>query len=211
MNTILKIGTVTILLFVCGLVSAQEKENWEQHKHSIELTTGFPSFPGAYLPGVSASSQVSAESIGQKHKTYWLNNLTLTYSYRFAKRWDVSAHFNIEGTVYGVDQYPQLASGGGQYDWKATPESQGVKYTNTAIVLGTSVKYYWYQGVKCHWYSSLGVGLYLNNLGTGATFKVFPQVTPVGLHCGKNHWYFVGELGVGFTGTGRIVGAGYRF
>lgn len=193
--------------------SGQEVINeWQQHRHSLDVSTGYPSVIGALYPPGSADSRESmmASRLGQTLKTYLPANITVTYSYRFAKKWDVSAHINLHGFIYGIYQHPEW---GDSYNWNATPKAIGVDYSHRGTVLGTSMKYYWHETVLCSWYSSIGAGMYLNYLGTGSNLLFFPHLTPVGFHrrIKMSNWYLLGELSLSFSGTGIIAGIGYRF
>lgn len=195
------------LCIIAGTVQAQTKD-WKQARHSIELTSGFPSLPGGLFPPGSAnhSGTMNAEKQGQRLNAIWPANLTLGYSFRFSSHWACAAYMNVQGYVYGRRQYPE---NGGSYDWNAKPVSASVAYENRGVVFGGSVRYLWLEKNNWRGYTNVGLGIFLNNIGTAASPKVYPLIAPAGFHYVFNKWFLIGELSFGFTGTGILIGVGY--
>lgn len=195
-----------VVCLIVGTVQAQTKDRQQSH-HSVEVTTGFPSLPGGLFPPGSAnhSGTMSAEKLGQRLNAIWPANLTIGYSYRFSAHWACAAYMNVQGYIYGRRQFPEK---GDSYDWNAKPMSSSVAYENRGVVFGGTVKYLWLDKNNWRGYTNVGLGLFLNNIGTATSPKVYPLFTPAGFHYVFNKWFLIGEISFGFTGTGILFGVG---
>ena len=200
-----------ILLILCCLMpflcAAQEKES----RHSISVSTGYPWIPMLRYSSLFSNTNIplfiEAENAGQNIKTYWLPNVTLKYSYRFTSRWEVSGILNTSGVLYGRYQYPEQA---GKHLTNATPKWLRNEYLSSGVSTGVSCQYYWMDKEKWKGYSSLGAGVIWGRFGKESGMRFYPHIVPAGFHRQYKHWYLLGELALSFTGTGIIIGCGYR-
>lgn len=176
-------------------------------KHSLELSTGCPELmSNIYPPGnMDNPATADAEKIGQKRESICPWNLTLTYAYRIASRWDIGARFNARGWFYKSSQYPEKDYGKGGYDWNAKPLSSETCSENRGVATSLFGRYYWSYKEGCQWYSSVGIGINYKE-----HCRLEPDLIPIGLHFGKKRVYGILELSFGTVGTGLIAGIGCR-
>ena len=208
---------LTLLLSLslfCLPLAAQERTihkapayDWTQHRHSLEITTGLP-LGGLVRPG---GNRQTVYQRGQDITRILPTNLNITYSYRFARRWDLAVTLNTEGYIFRITQYPQNTKDG--YDWSADPVYSRTEYNHRGVWMGIAVKYYWKDDGKIQLYSGLGGAMMIDRFFGGyyGSLLFLPQLTPFGVHRQFQHWYILGELSAGYMGLGLLAGAGYRF
>lgn len=197
-----------MLLLWSTAAKAQESFSWEEHRHSLEVYTGYPYFFTMLIPKSSPDNTASMEGwyTGDSYKFLCPENLSLMYSYRDNKEWEISAVVNLHGYFYNHKKYPVVDN---IPDWDAVPEDLGVKYEARGIVTGLITRRYWVEKPGYRLYSAFGLGVLLK--GRGILGQVVPELTPIGIRFGRRHIYGMTDLSYGPTGIGLRLGTGYRF
>lgn len=215
-NTII---LVLALLVTSVTAKAQGAAEWKSHRHSLEISTGFPypmmihSDAGPAPDSPEAAAGLEMWKNGQSKKETMYPNLTLTYSFRFAEDGEISFFINMHGYTYAIRQHAKGSTPGMGWDYNVHKVTKVLErgYVNMAVVPGVLFKYYWYNRDFWKWYSGFGVGYFA--YGEDALFnrRFSPEAILVGTHFGRNHIYGVAELVFGPTGLGPQLGLGYRF
>ena len=211
-------------VFLAGSVSLYAQERpagpapeplyYEQHPHSITVSTGIPFILAMMYPPGSGDNAKTMDGwrTGLKYKTWTGTNLNVGYNYQLDKRWEISLLVTVCGYVYSQYAYPKSGvdeNGMDVIDWKAQPENQGVHYDLRGVMPALMLRYYWLaRKSSFQMYSAAGIG-YLP--GVYGRTPIFPTLTPLGFRFGGGHWYGVAELTAGTTATLVLAGAGDRF
>ena len=211
--------TAVALLATCFSTGAQEAESWEDHLHSLEISTGFPypmmihSDAGPAPDSPEAAAGLEMWKNGQSKKETMYPNLTLTYSFRFAKDGEISFFINMHGYTYAIRQHPEGFTSGMDWNYDITTVTKVLKrgYVNMAVVPGFIFKYYWYNRDFWKWYSGAGIGFFAYGEDYIFGRRYTPEVILAGTHFGRNHIYGMAEFVLGPTGLGPQIGLGYRF
>lgn len=214
----------TIILVLALLVTsvtakAQGAAEWKSHRHSLEISTGFP-YPmmihSDVGPEPGSPEELEMQRMwneGQSKKETMCPNLTVMYSFRFAEAGEVSVFFNVHGYTYAIRQHAKGYTPGMGWDYNVHKVTKVLErgYVNMAVVPGVLFKYYWYNRDFWKWYSGFGVGYFAYGEDILFDRKISPEAILAGTHFGRNHIYGVAELVFGPTGIGPQLGLGYRF
>lgn len=202
------ITVVAILLMWSMAAGAQESFSWENHKHSLEIYTGYPYIFSMLYPKSSPDNTASMDGwfTGDSYKYLCPASLTLMYSYRLDQKWEISFLLNGHGYFYKHAKYPVADN---RPVWEADPEYAKTEFDTRGIVIGLITRRYWLDRDFWKLYSALGFGAFL--VGEGLRLPVAPEIIPIGTRFGRRHIYGMAELSFGPTGTGPRLGLGYRF
>lgn len=210
MKNLFFVTLLAVIPFMKG--RAQEPYFYQEHPHSVTISTGLPCFlPMMYPPGSGDNSlTMQGWHTGSGYKTHMFYNFTLGYNYQASKRWEVAALFTVAGYIYSQYQYPEKGvdkEGNPTYDWNQNKaQYQGTRMDPRVFSPAVIVRYYWLVREKCQLYSALGGGLLILK-----PLRPFPNITPFGVRWGRGHWSGHAELTIGTTATALLIGAGYRF
>lgn len=191
---------------------AQERFYFEDHQHSITLSTGIPPILPMMYPRGSANNGYTMDgwNTGTGYKTHFSYTFTLAYNYQFTKRWEMALVATTCGYIYSQYQHPEKGVndyGVMTYDWDDSKRQyQGTYLDFRGIIPAAMVRFYWLARESVQMYSAVGAGLMFSS-----PVILYPTLTPVGIRFGKKHWFGLAELTVGSTATILLAGAGYRF
>ena len=151
---------------------------------------------------------------GYRENSQFRSAINIGYTYAINEKWDFNFVFDLSTRFYKYSNYPIVRAGkahsdGKVYDFdlvdtKAEPESKG-----TSVNLWPSYmfdfRWKWYRTDSIRLYSSFGLS-YLP-----MRWPIYPNLTPIGINFGRNHFYGVAEMSLSTAATLLLVGAGYRF
>ena len=219
MNNSLRLLVGLIALLIALGANAQDDTLWKSHLHSLEISTGIP-YPMMIHPDTDPMPSSPEGAVvwemwenGQSKTETMYPNLTLTYSFRFAKDGEISFFLNMHGYTYAIRQHPEGFTSGMDWNYDINTVTKVLKrgYVNMAVVPGFIFKYYWYNRDVWKWYSGAGIGFFAYGEDCIFDRKVTPEVILAGTHFGRKHVYGVAEFVLGPTGLGPQIGLGYRF
>ena len=212
-----------IICFICLIsvqacflpeVRAQDAPFYQEHPHSLSASTGVPFLLSIMYPPGSGDNTLTwdGQRTGTSYKSWYPAGLNLMYNIQAGRHWEFSLAVSMSGWLFSAYQYPESKETGPegepQYDWKAKPEKTTLHFDFRGFIPSVHVRYYWLTRKESYqMYSAAGLGVMLY----GYPKRVYPTLTPVGIRFGKQHWFGTAELGLGTTGTGVLLGAGYRF
>lgn len=191
---------------------AQERFYFEDHQHSITLSTGIPPVMAMMHPPGDPDNGPTMDgwNTGTGYNSHFSYTFTIAYNYQFTKRWEMALVATTCGYIYSQYQYPEKGVddyGNILYDWdKSKGQYQGTHLDFRGIIPAAMVRFYWLARERVQMYSAAGVGLMFASRPI-----VYPTLTPVGIRFGRKHWFGLAELTIGSTGTILLAGAGYRF
>ena len=145
---------------------------------------------------------------GLKETTNMRACINIGYTYAINEKWDFNVVVDIAQHYYSREYYPKKASSGEQdypeFDWKAEPTEaySGVDLWPSYMF---DFRWKWYRTDSIRLYSSFGLS-YLP-----MRWPIFPNLTPIGINFGRNHFYGIAEMSLSTAATLLLVGAGYRF
>lgn len=177
-------------------------------KHSLEITTGYPSFI-LDMEYPTLNSQVMYKQNGKEVTTYFQPGLNLGYTFSWSSRWEVNAMANVHLSTYDLAQYPLLPEmegkepDRGNYDWNAEPISED-RHSKVGAAVCVAVRYKWLVRESFNLYSALG-GSFAFSVSVP-----MPYVAPVGIQFGKGKVYGLAEVNVSAANTFGMVGFGIR-
>lgn len=204
------------LLAFSRVAGAQEKKYYEEHRHSVTVSTGIPSLWGSIFPPGSMNNSLTmdGQKTGKGYRTWFTSNINIGYNCQLDRRLEVSLLITQCGHFYTEYTYPPSDNPQGEetwygagFDWEASPVSKTLHYQLSALIPSAMLRLYWL--ARKDWfqmYSAAGFGFVL-----GSSAPIGFTVTPLGVRFGPRHWYGVAELTVGTTATLLLAGAGYRF
>lgn len=167
--------------------------------------------PGTEEP--DAAAQMFWE--GKSKKITMFPNLNMAFSYMVDERAEVSLFLHLHGYTYSIVQHPKggdpSRETGSEYDIHRVIKVIKRGYVNMGVVPGFLFKYYWDNQDFWRWYSALGLGVFVQGDPVITDHLVVPQITLIGTHFGRGHWYGVADFSLGPMGLGPQVGCGYRF
>ena len=186
---------------------------FEEHGHSLTLSTGYPCALSMIFPPGTPDNSVTMDGwkTGTHYKSWYPAGLNLIYNYQGSRHWEISLAVSVSGWFYSTYQYPEKQSAemdqGKVFDYDATPEKH-TAFDFRGIIPSIHFRYYWLARKEAYqMYSGAGLGI----MPAAHPMMVVPSITPVGIRFGKRHWFGLAELTLGATGTGPVLGAGYRF
>ena len=196
-----RIAILSLLLMFCLPAAGQRFD--PEHRHSIEISTGIPPLH-TFMLGANGSSQMYG---GFRESTNFIACINLGYTYAINEKWDFNFVFDLTQKYYTRQQYAKAseeAEGYELYDYKSGPIS-----TKSSVYLWPSYmadfRWKWYCSDSVRLYTSFGLS-YLPFV-----WPIFPNLTPIGINFGRNHFYGVAEISLSTAATLALVGVGYRF
>lgn len=208
----------SVLVLLLALVpflrgQAQEVPFYQEHPHSVEISTGPPFLLAMIYPPGSMDNGLTMNGwhTGLGYKSWFPVNVSLGYNYQYNRHWEFSFQFTYAAYVYSTYQYPEKGENefGKVYDWNATPQNLGLGLDSRVLAPASVVRYYWLtKKPKFQLYSALGVGVFLGYTGS---LRVCPTLTPFGIRFGSRHWFGRAELTIGPAATLIQIGVGRRF
>lgn len=217
-NSFILISVVAALTLALG-ANAQQASFTDSHQHSLEISTGWPfpmiiSLHSDPKPGSEEYAKwMQMRNDGQTRVETMYPNITVMYSWRIDKNWEMSIFCNAHGYTYAVRQHPKGYTEGMNWNYDVNTVTKVLErgYKNMAVVPGAILKYYWYNREFWKWYSGLGVGYFVYGEVPLVDTRVVPELILAGTHFGRRHLYGVAEFTLGPTGLGPQIGLGYRF
>ena len=197
---------LSLLLFalMCMPLSAQHFD--PEHRHAIEVSSGFPPIHTFLLSGGNSFHLMNAGIRDIDHLRIGIN---IGYTYTINEKWDFNFVFDLAQRYYTREYYPefdavQITDDRSRYDFKAEPKAVkgGVDLWPSYMA---DFRWKWYRSDSVRLYTSFGLS-YLP-----MRWPIFPNLTPIGINFGGNHWYGVAEMNFSTAATFLLVGAGYRF
>lgn len=152
-----------VVLLCCFTGFAEETPQTKERRHSIEITTGLPSYPVLIKSLLSSldSYDEKDKDYGQKLHYHLPCGLNLGYAYSFGKRWEVQALANVVMTISDVRQYPVMPEDPetGKVHIDLDPEPSVVdRDVLLDYSFSVACRYKWIVREKFSMYSSLGFG-----------------------------------------------------
>ena len=142
----------TIILVLALLVTSvtarsQETAEWKSHRHSLEISTGFP-YPmmihSDVGPEPGSPEDLEKQRMwneGQSKKETMYPNLTVMYSFRFAEAGEVSVFCNVHGYTYAIRQHAKGYTPGMEWNYDVHKVTKVLErgYVNMAVVPGVQI------------------------------------------------------------------------
>ena len=174
------------------------------HRHSIEVSTGLPPIH-TFMLG-SGNNYRMMNGVRENHPLRACINLG--YTYAINEKWDFNFMVDLAQDYYRQEFYPKIHDATEQtpypeFDFKAEPTvKSGVNLWPSYMI---DFRWKWYRTDAVRLYSSFGLS-YLPWV-----WPIFPNISPIGVNFGRNHFYGVAEFTLSTSATFLLVGAGYRF
>lgn len=193
-----------LVALACVPMSAQHFD--PEHRHAIEISSGFPPIHAFMLSGGNSYYRMMS---GISETTHLRIGINIGYTYSINEKWDFNFVFDLAQRYYTRKFYPelpakQITNEHDRYDFKAEP-----KTVKNDVDLWPSYmadfRWKWYRSDSVRLYTSFGLS-YLP-----MRWPIFPNLTPIGINFGRNHLYGVAEMSFSTAATFLLVGAGYRF
>ena len=200
------IAMACLLLSISAL--SQEKEPF-QKSWSVEIGTGIYPFYMNFVPSRALETEFADNGQEFYNISDWLiSSVTVAGVYRFSLHSEVTATAQLNWRSYQIRQYPLFGTdpnGKDRYDL-----NQKAEYVSDGIVLVPALTFrYRYLYNPEHFvtvYTGFGLGFNYSSI-----FMVIPEITPVGLRFGRNHFYAFAELTIGNVATLGHGGLGWKF
>ncbi len=192
-----------LLSLSCLQLKAQHFD--PEHRHSVELSSGFPPIH-AFMLGSNGSYRMYA---GFSEDTNFRGSVTLGYTYAINEKWDFNAAFNLASHFYtrtyynSTEETDEAGYPFTKYDWDSVKEVKSDMTVWPSYM--ANFRWKWYRSDKVRLYSSFGLS-YLPWI-----WPIFPNLTPIGINFGGNHFYGLAEFNFSTAATFAHLGLGYRF
>ena len=207
MNRIL-ISMACLLLSVAAL--SQEKEPFHG-SWSVEIGTGIYPF---YMTDLFVPTRDLETELADKGQEIYntsqafVSSVSVAGVYRFGPHSEVTATGQLHWRHYQIIQYPAFGTdpnGKDRYDL-----NQKAEYVRDGNVWVPALTFrYRYLYNPEHFvtvYTGFGLGFNYSSV-----FMVIPEVTPIGLRFGRDHFYAFAELTIGNVATLAHGGLGWKF
>ena len=197
-----------LLLSVAAL--SQEKEPF-QKSWSVEVGTGIYPFymTSFYVPSWDLETELADQGQEIYHTSQALiSSVSVAGVYRFGPHSEVTATGQLHWRHYHVRQYPAFGTdpnGKDRYD--LNQEAEYVR-DGSVLVPALTFRYRYLYNPKHLLTVYTGFGLGVNY---SSVFMVIPEITPLGLRFGRNHFYAFAELTIGNVATLGHGGLGWKF
>ena len=205
--------TVIAALLVSVSATAQEELPF-QKTWSIELGTGIYPLYMNFVPSRALETELADKGQQIYNKSYALvSSVTVAGVYRISRRSEINATAQLNWRSYQIRQYPVFGTdpnGKDRYDLnqKATYVGDGVVFVPAFTIRG---RYLYNPDDLLKAYSGVGLGIAFNLAAINSTFSVFPEITPIGLRFGRDHFYVFAEDTIGNVATLVHGGLGWKF
>lgn len=190
--------------------SSQEKEPFPK-SWSLEIGTGIYPFYMTNL--LDPTRDLETELADQGQEIYntsqaLVSSVSVAGVYRFGPHSELTATGQLHWRHYQVRQYPAFGTdpnGKNRYDL-----NQKAEYVRDGNVWVPALTFrYRYLYNPEHFvavYTGFGLGVNYSSV-----FMVIPEITPVGLRFGRNHFYAFAEATIGNVATLAHGGLGWKF
>ena len=198
-----RIASLLGVLLLCLPAAGQHFD--PAHRHAIEISSGFPPIHTFLLGGGSSYYRMMSGIRQEDHLRIGIN---IGYTYSINEKWDFNFVFNLAQRYYTTSYYPEYDDPAPEseirYDFKAEPKEvkNGVDLWPSYMA---DFRWKWYRSDSVRLYTSFGLS-YLP-----MRWPIFPNITPIGINFGRNHFYGVAEMSFSTAATFILAGAGYRF
>ena len=176
-----------------------------EHRHAIEISTGIPPIH-TFMLGSGTNYRIM-NGVSEQHKLRTCINIG--YTYAINEKWDFNFIVDLAQDYYTQTFYPKIQDESEnnpypKYDKNGEPVDvkNGVNLWPSYMF---DFRWKWYRSDSVRLYSSFGLS-YLP-----FEWPIFPNLTPIGINVGGNHFYGVAEMSLSTAATLLLVGAGYRF
>lgn len=195
-----------LLLSVAAL--SQEKEPF-QGSWSMEIGTGIYPFYMNFVPSRDLETQLAEQ--GQQIYNLsdsFVSSVTIAGVYRFSRHSEATATAQLNWRHYQIRQYPAFGTdpnGKDRYD--LNQKAEYVRDGNVWVpALTIRYRYLYNPEHFVTVYTGFGLGFNYSSV-----FMVIPEVTPIGLRFGRDHFYAFAELTIGNVATLAHGGLGWKF
>ena len=188
--------------------SAQEQEPF-QGSWSVEIGTGIYPFYMNFVPSRDLETELADDGQEFYNISDWLiSSVTVAGVYRLSPHSELAATAQLNWRSYQIRQYPPFGTdpnGKDRYDLNQKASYVG---KGTVFVPAFTLRYrfLYNPGQMVTVYSGFGLGT-----GFSTTLAVIPEITPLGLRFGRDHFYAFAEATIGNVATLAHGGLGWKF
>lgn len=195
-------------LLLSVAASSQEQDPFPG-SWSVEIGTGIYPFYMNFVPSRALETDLADK--GQEiynTSDAFVSSVTVAGVYRFGRHSEAAATAQLNWRHYQVRQYPVFGTdpnGKDRYD--LNQKAEYVRDGNVWVpALTIRYRFLYNPGHSVTAYTGFGLGLIYNS-----SLALIPEIAPIGLRFGRDHFYLFAEFTMGSVATLGHGGLGWKF